>query len=98
LHLAGDDFYCRALFAFRTCPLPGLQPAFQVNVPSLIQIFATDLSQPTEADDMKPLNAFPGRPVRVFPSLIDRKAKRTDGVAFRAELIKARGCSLLYRH
>ena len=85
LHLVGHDFDCRALFAFRALPLPGLQPAFQVNVPALIQVFAANLRQAGEADDLKPLHPFPGSACCVFPPLVDRKAERTDGLALLAE-------------
>jgi len=33
LQLVGYDFDYGALFAFRPCPFPSLQPAFQINVP-----------------------------------------------------------------
>jgi hypothetical protein len=49
--MVGHDFDYRAPFALRTCPLPGLQPAFQVDMPAFIQVFAADLSQQAEANN-----------------------------------------------
>src|ERR1019366_967660 len=66
-------------------PLPCLQPAFQVNVPALIQVFTADLSQPTEADDLEPLHSFTRSTISVFPPFVDCKAERTDRITFLAE-------------
>jgi len=55
-------------------------------MPALIQVFAADLSQAAEANDMKPLYSLPASAFWVFPPLVDRKAKRTDGLALLAEL------------
>ena len=90
LHLVGHDFGYRTLFAFRACPLPSLQPAFQVNVPALIQVFSADLRQAGEADDLKPLHPFPGSACWFLSPLVDRKAEGTDRLALLAEF-KFRG-------
>src|ERR1019366_5170689 len=76
---------CRALFAFSAFPLPGLQPAFQVNMPAGTQVFTANLRQTGEADDLEPLHALPGSACWVFPPLVNRKAERTDGLALLAE-------------
>jgi hypothetical protein len=85
LHLVGHDFDSRALFALRACPLPGLQPPFQVNVPAFIQVFAADLRQPTKSNNAKPLYSLTSSTLCVFPPLVDRKAESPDGRALRAE-------------
>ena len=85
LHLVGDDLGCGAFLAFRAVPLPSLQPAFQVNMPALIQVFSADLSQPAEADDLKPLHPLAETTGSVFPPFVNRKAESTDGRALRAE-------------
>src|ERR1035437_3682881 len=85
LHLVGHNFDYRALFAFRAFPLPGLQPAFQVNMPALIEIFAANLSQPTEANNLKPLHSLTRSTVPVLPPLAYSKAEIADGRTFRAE-------------
>jgi hypothetical protein len=54
-------------------------------MPALIQVFAADLSQPTKADDLKPLHSFTRSTVLLFPPFVDRKAESTDRVALLAE-------------
>ena len=77
LHLACHDFDSRALFAFRAFPLTSLQPAFQVNMPAGTQVFAANLRQAGEADDMKPFHPVAGSACCVLPPLIDGEADGT---------------------
>ena len=44
-------------------------------MPALIQVFAANLRQAGEANDLKPLHPFPGSACWVFPPFVDRKAK-----------------------
>src|ERR1035441_6687304 len=85
LHLVGHDFESSARFAFRAFPLPCLQPAFQVNMPTLIKEFAADFSQATEANDLKPLHSLTRSPVSVFPPFVYRKAESAHRGAFLAK-------------
>jgi hypothetical protein len=50
-------------------------------VPALIEVFTAHLSQPAEANNLKPLHAFPRSAICIFPPFVDGKAECTDGQA-----------------
>ncbi len=54
-------------------------------MPAGTQVFAANLRQAGEADDLKPFHPFSGSACWVLPPLADRKAKRLDRLALLAE-------------
>src|SRR5579862_5862908 len=82
--IAGDDFCTVLLFsALLVFPAGGLEPAFDVDLGSLLYILANNFSQPLPGDNVVPFRAILPFTALVFISFIGGEAKLCHGNAAR---------------
>ena len=71
-HLAGDDLRGEASYTVAVFPLSGLRPAFDIDLRTLDQILAADLSKTAKSDDSIPFGCFLLIALGILPLLSGR--------------------------